>query len=164
MFARKGRLPCRNRGRRQGIVQVAGARLGSFLSSPLCALALLGKTSCARVVKVHWSLNPIDFIAALILLAGLLVNINPLIPIVGMAVSVLRGTSTRLLQGLGFKKIEWAVVLCLAYWLASYFWSTGDFGNLISYEFLRNDGAMLISYTAFIFFLGWPLKVRHLRA
>ena len=115
-------------------------------------------------IKVHWNLNPIDFIAALILLAGLLVNINPLIPIVGMAVSVLRGTSTRLLQGLGFKKIEWAVVLCLAYWLASYFWSTADVGNLISYDFLRNDGAMLISYTAFIFFLGWPLKVRHLRA
>jgi O-antigen ligase len=109
-------------------------------------------------------LNPIDFIAASIVLVGLLVNINPLISVVAIGVSALRGTSTRLLKGIGFKKVEWAVVLCLFYWLASYFWSTGDFENLVSYDFLRNDGAMLISYSGLVFFLGWPLKVRECRA
>jgi O-antigen ligase len=77
---------------------------------------------------------------------------------------MLRGASTRLTKGIGFKKTEWAVVFCLLYWLASYFWSTGDLGNLVSFEFLRNDGAMLFSYTAFVFFLGWPLKPKYCRA
>ncbi len=97
-------------------------------------------------------------------MAGLLVNTTPIPSIIAIGVVALRGTSTRLTKGVGFRKVEWAVVLCLAYWLASYCWSTGDFNNLVSYDFLRNDGAMLISYSAFIFFLGWPLKVRECRA
>jgi O-antigen ligase len=113
--------------------------------------------------EVDWNLNPIDFIAVLILLVGLLVNTAPIFSIVAIGVSALRGTSTRLLKGIEFKKIEWAVVLCLAYWIVNYFWSTGDFDNFVSYDFVRNDGAMLISYTAIIFFLGWPLKIQQCR-
>ena len=108
-------------------------------------------------------MNPIDFIVASIVLVGLLVNTNPFFSIAAIAVSALRGTSTRLLRGVKFQRIEWAVVLCLFYWFASYCWSTADWGNLVSYDFLRNDGAMLISYSALIFFLGWPLKVREVR-
>jgi O-antigen ligase len=108
-------------------------------------------------------LNPIDAVVALILLVGLLVNTQPVIPIAAIGVVALRGMSTRLTKGIGFKKVEWAVVFCLAYWLASYIWSTGDLGNLVSFGFLRNDGAMLFSYSALIFFLGWPLKPRQCR-
>jgi len=109
-------------------------------------------------------LNPIDAIVALILLVGLLVNVHPVIPIAAICVVILRGTSTRLTKGIRFGKVEWAVVSCLAYWLASYFWSTGDLENLVSFDFLRNDGAMLFSYSALVFFLGWPLKPKLCRA
>jgi O-antigen ligase len=108
-------------------------------------------------------LNPIDAIVAVLLLAGLLVNTQPIIPIGAICIVILRGASARLTKGVGFGKVEWAVVFCLVYWLASYFWSTGDLGNLVSFEFLRNDGAMLFSYTAFVFFLGWPLKPKYYR-
>jgi len=108
-------------------------------------------------------MNPLDFITALIVLVGVLVNTMPAIPIAAMGAAALRGTSTRLQHWLGFKRIEWAIVICLAYWLASFFWSGQGFGELASYDFLRNDGAMLISYTAFICFLGWPLKARYCR-
>jgi O-antigen ligase len=109
-------------------------------------------------------MNPLDLITALILLVGLLVNTMPAIPIAAMGVVVLRGTSTRLQHWLGFRRIEWGIVICLAYWLASFFWSGQTVPELVSYDFLRNDGAMLFSYTALIFFLGWPLKARYCRA
>jgi O-antigen ligase len=108
--------------------------------------------------------NPIDLIVALVVMAGLLVNRQPLIPIAAMGVVLLRGTSTRLLKGIPFKRVEWAIVICLGYWIANYFWSTGSFSNFVSYDFLRRDGAMLFSYGIFIFFLGWPLKPGQCRA
>ena len=108
-------------------------------------------------------MNPLDLIAALIVLVGLLVNTVPMIPIAAMGAAALRGTSTRLQHWLGFKKVEWAIVVCLAYWLVNFFWTRQPLSELITYDFLRNDGAMLISYTAFIFFLGWPLKAKYCR-
>jgi len=108
-------------------------------------------------------MNPLDLITALMVLVGILDNTVPAIPIAAMGAVVLRGTSTRLQYWLGFKRIEWAIVICLAYWVASFFWSGQNLGELISYDFLRHDGAMLISYTAFIFFLGWPLKAKYCR-
>ncbi len=109
-------------------------------------------------------MNPLDFITALIVLAGLLVNTVPLIPIAAMGAAALRGTSTRLQHWLGFRKLEWAIVACLGYWLLNFLWTRQPPSELLTYDFLRNDGAMLISYSAFIFFLGWPLKARYCRA
>jgi O-antigen ligase len=108
-------------------------------------------------------MNPLDVIAALILLVGLLDNTTPAIAIAAMGVVALRGTSTRLQHWLGFRRIEWAIVICLGYWIATFFWSGQTFSELLSYDFLRHDGAMFISYSAFIFFLGWPLKAKYCR-
>jgi O-antigen ligase len=128
----------------------------------------LRNTALARdlswTVVERASVNPIDLIVALVLMAGLLVNRQPLIPIAAMGLILLRGTSTRLLKGIPLKRVEGAIVLCLAYWVANYFWSTRSFSNFISYDFLRRDGAMLFSYGIFIFFLGWPLKPGQCRA
>lgn len=109
-------------------------------------------------------MNPIDLIVALIVMAGLLVNRQPLVPVAAMGVVLLRGSITRLTKGIGFKRVEWALVLCLAYWIANYFWSTRSLSNFISYDFLRHEGSMLISYGIFLFFLGWPLKASQCRA
>lgn len=109
-------------------------------------------------------MNPIDAIVALILLVGLLGNRAPAIPIAAIAVVVVRGASTRLTKGLRLGRIEWAIIICLGYWLATYFWANQSLSNLLSFGFLRHDGAMLVSYTAFFFLLGWPLKPSQCRA
>lgn len=88
----------------------------------------------------------------------------PAIPIAAMGVVALRGTSTRLTGWLGFKKLEWVIVICLSYWLATFFWSGQGFHDLMTYDFFRQDGAMLVSYSALVFFLGWPLKANYVKA
>ncbi len=103
-------------------------------------------------------MNPLDGIVAVVLLAGLLENRFPVIPVAAMALVCLRGIACRLGKGSGFEKIEWVIVACLTYWLANYFWSVGDIHNLLSFEFLRRDGALLVTYPVFLFLLGWPLK------
>ncbi|HUY13360.1 MAG TPA: O-antigen ligase family protein [Terriglobia bacterium] len=105
----------------------------------------------------------VDGLVGLILLAGLLENRLPAIPLAAMGVVSLRGLTSRITRGLGFKAVEWSVVACLAYWLANYFWSTGDLHNLISFQFLRNDGAPLVTYPLLIFLLGWRLKPKFVR-
>ncbi|HEV2178160.1 MAG TPA: O-antigen ligase family protein [Terriglobia bacterium] len=102
----------------------------------------------------------VDGFVALVLLAGLLGNRFQPLPVAAIGLVALRGTVARIAKGEGFRKVEWAVLVCLGYWLATYFWSTGDVGNLISYKFLRQDGSFLVSYAAFFFLLGLPLTVR----
>jgi len=105
-------------------------------------------------------LTLIDGFVALALLAGLLGNRQPLIPITAIFLVVMRGTTGRITHGAGFKRLEWAVVVCLSYWLLNYFWSTGDLSNLLSYDFMRHDGAFLVSYSTLVFLLGWALSPR----
>lgn len=100
----------------------------------------------------------INGIVGLALLITLLENREPYVAITGILLLLLWSLSLRMSKGLGFKRLEWAIVICLAYWVANYFWSTGDVHNFISFEFLRHDGALLVSYTAFLGFLGWPLR------
>ena len=104
-----------------------------------------------------------DGIVAVALIIGLLENRNPLVPAAALVLVCLWSLSRRLSTGVGFRRVEWAVVICLGYWLLNYFWSTRDVHNLISYNFLRQDGAPLVSYTAFVGFLGWPLKPDQVR-
>jgi len=99
-------------------------------------------------------------LVALFLLAGLLGNRFEPLPVAAIGLVALRGTTGRIVQGRGFRKVEWAIVVCLAYWLATYFWSTGDVSNLVSYKFLRQDGSFLVSYLAFLLLLGLPLTAR----
>jgi len=105
----------------------------------------------------------INGLVGLTLLIALLENREPLIPAAALVLVLLWSVPLRLSKGLGFRRLEWAILICLAYWLLNYSWSTADFQNLISYEFLRRDGALLVSYTAFVGFLGWPLKLKQLR-
>lgn len=103
----------------------------------------------------------VDGFVALVLLAGMLGNRQPFIPIAAIALVIVRASVSRIVKGAGFKRLEWAIVGCLGYWLVNYFWSTRDLNNLVSYDFLRHDGAFLVSYTTFIFLLGWTLSPRN---
>jgi O-antigen ligase len=103
-------------------------------------------------------LKLINGIVAVALLVTLLENRQPYLAVSGLALLLLWSFSLRLSKGLGFRRLEWAIVVCLAYWVASYFWSVRDFNNFISVDFFRRDGSLLVSYTAFIGLLGWPLK------
>lgn len=114
----------------------------------------------ATKVKALWSLSPVEAIVALMVIAGFIENRYPPLSIAAIGVVSLRAIATRIKTGLGFKRTEWAVVACLTYWVANYFWSTGDINNFFSYDFLRQDGAFLVSYTTFLFLLGWVMKPR----
>lgn len=103
-------------------------------------------------------MTPVDLVVAIILLAGLLVNRTPAIPVAAMGVVALRGITARLTRHWEFRRIELAIVACVAYWLVNYSWSTHDLQNLVSFQFLRNDGAPLITYPVFLFLLGWSLR------
>jgi len=109
-------------------------------------------------------LSPIDLVVALILIAGFLVNRVPAIPVAAIAIVSMRGLAGRFAEGVKFKKLELAICLFLAYWLVNYSWSTGSFDNLISFEFLRNDGAPLVTYPTFALLLGWYLKPKSCQA
>ena len=100
----------------------------------------------------------IDGIVGLALLVTLLENREPYTALAGLVLVSLWSIALRLSRGQGFHRLEWAIVMCLTYWVASYFWSVGDFQNFISVDFFRRDGALLVSYTGFLGFLGWPLR------
>lgn len=100
----------------------------------------------------------INGIVGLTLLIMLLENREAYVAMAAIAMLLLWALSLRLSKGLGFKKLEWSIVICLAFWIASYFWSTGDARNFVSFEFLRRDGSLLVSYTAFLGILGWSLR------
>ena len=108
-------------------------------------------------------MSPVDIIVALAWLAGILGNRNVWIPAVGMATVILRGLTLRLVNGLDLRKIEWAIVLFLGYWLLNYSWSTANLQNLYSFDFLRHDGALLVTYPLFLMLLGWRLKPKLVR-
>ncbi len=108
-------------------------------------------------------MGPIDVVLVLALVAMLIENRTPVIPAAAIGVLGLRGAVARVTEGLGFRRTEWAVVGCLAYWLANYCWSGGDWDNLTSFKFLRNDGALLVTYPVFVLFLGWPWKPKQCR-
>jgi len=103
-------------------------------------------------------LKLINGIVAVALLVVLLQNRQPILAAAALVLVLGWSLCLRLSKGQGFQKLEWAIVICLAYWLLNYTWSVGDFQTLISYNFLRRDGALLVSYTAFLGFLGWSLK------
>jgi O-antigen ligase len=109
-------------------------------------------------------LKLIDGVVALFLLATLVQNQQPFLALAGLGFVLVWAIALRLSRGMGFERIEWAIVLCLAYWTANYFWSVRDFQNFVSVDFLRRDGALLVSYTAFLGFLGWGLRARQVRA
>jgi O-antigen ligase len=98
----------------------------------------------------------IVFLAALLVM--LIQNELPLLAAGSLVVCSLRGLAGWLSDREKFKRLERAIVLFLAYWLANYFWSTGSINNLVSYDFLRRDGALLVTYPAFFFFLHWRLR------
>ncbi len=108
-------------------------------------------------------MSPVDLIVALAWLAAILGNRNVWIPAVGMAAVNLRGLSLRIVNGLDLKRIEWAIVLFLGYWLLNYSWSTADLENLYSFDFLRRDGALLVTYPLFFMLLGWTLRPKLVR-
>lgn len=105
----------------------------------------------------------INGLVGLALLVALLENREPYVAIGGILLLLVWSSSLRLSKGLAFKKLDWAIVICLAYWIASYFWSTGDVHNFVSFAFIRHDGSLLVSYTAFLGFLGWPLRPNQYR-
>jgi O-antigen ligase len=118
---------------------------------------------CREETEEEHALKLINGVVAALLLATLLQNRQPYIALAGLVLVLLWALALRLSKGLGFQRLEWAIVICLAYWTASYFWSVGDVHNFISYDFIRRDGALLVSYTAFLGFLGWSLTGRQVR-
>jgi len=103
-------------------------------------------------------LKLINGIVAVGLLITLLQNREPYVAVAGLALVLLWSFSQRLSKGLQFRRLEWAIVVCITYWTASYFWSVRDFHNFISVDFFRRDGSLLVSYVAFIGLLGWVLN------
>lgn len=108
-------------------------------------------------------MSPVDIVVALAWLAGILGNRNVWIPAIGMGAVILRGLSLRIVNGLDLRRLEWAIVLFLGYWLLNYSWSTADLQNLYSFDFLRRDGALLVTYPLFLTLLGWSLKPKLVR-
>jgi O-antigen ligase len=108
-------------------------------------------------------LKLINGIVGAALLITLLENRDPYLAVAGLALALLWGLSLRLSRGPGFRRVEQAIVICLAYWIASYFWSVRDFHNFISPDFYRRDGATLVSYTVFLGLLSWSLRPRQCR-
>lgn len=115
-------------------------------------------TFCQGTKVREVPLKLINGIVGLALLIALLENREPYVAMAAIIMLLLWSVSLRMSKGLGFKRLEWAILICLGYWVASYFWSTGDFQNFISFGFIRQDGALLVSYTAFLGLLGWPLR------
>ncbi|MGH9430395.1 MAG: O-antigen ligase family protein [Terriglobia bacterium] len=101
------------------------------------------------------------FLAALTVV--LIQNRLPVLAAAGIVVCVGRGLAGWLAARVKFKQLELAILLFLAYWLANYFWSTADLDNLVSYEFLRRDGALFVTYPTFFFLLQWRLRRSYFR-
>jgi O-antigen ligase len=106
----------------------------------------------------------LDGIIAVFLLLALLQNTAPVAAVAALLVCMARGSVGRLTRKVWIRKVELAIAACLVYWLANYFWSGGSLENLLSRDFLRNDGALLITYPAFFCFLGWRQTPTYSRA
>lgn len=101
------------------------------------------------------------FLGALMIV--LIQNKIPVLAAAGIVVCMGRGLAGWLAEKVKFRQLELAIVLFLVYWLANYFWSTGDIDNLVSFEFLRRDGAMFVTYPAFFCLLQCRLKRSYFR-
>ncbi len=104
----------------------------------------------------------IFFLGALLIV--LIQNVLPLLAAGGLAVCMARGFAGWLVQSRKFRRLEIAILLCVGYWLLNYELSTRSFDNLISYQFLRRDGALLVTYPAFFCLLHWRMSRRYFRA
>lgn len=105
----------------------------------------------------------IDLIFLAALAAVLMQNKLALLAAGALLVCQARGAAGWLSRKRKFRRLEVAIVLCIGYWLLNYEWSTRSFNNLVSFQFLRRDGALLITYPAFFFFLQWRLVRRYFR-
>lgn len=106
----------------------------------------------------------IDILFLLILCLVLIQNAIPLLAAGSLIVCMGRGAVGWLASKRKFPLLEIAIVLCIGYWLANYEWSTHSLNNLVSFQFLRRDGALLVTYPAFFFFLHWRLRRAYFRA
>lgn len=101
------------------------------------------------------------FLAALFVV--LIQNALPVVAAGALVVCMVRGLGGWIAERVKFRRLEIAIVLFLAYWLLNYSWSTRSFNNLVSYQFLRRDGALLVTYPAFFCILQWRLKRSYFR-
>src|SRR5579863_934270 len=99
----------------------------------------------------------VDILFLLALAAVLIQNELPVVAAGALIVCVCRGFAGWLTGKVKFRWLEIAIAVCIAYWLLNYAWSTRSFNNLVSFEFLRRDGALLVTYPAFFFILQWRL-------
>jgi O-antigen ligase len=99
-----------------------------------------------------------DMAVALALCVTLLENRLPWLSAAGIVVVIIRGGLGRLSLNPRIKGVELLAVAAVAYWLLNYSWSTADLQNLYSFKFLRNDGALLVTYPAFLCMLSWTQK------
>ncbi|HEV2500463.1 MAG TPA: O-antigen ligase family protein [Terriglobia bacterium] len=106
----------------------------------------------------------IDILFLLVLCLVLIQNAIPLLAAGSLIVCICRGAVGWLASKRKFLRLEIAIILCIGYWLANYEWSTHSFNNLVSFQFLRRDGALLVTYPAFFFFLHWRLRRAYFRA
>lgn len=94
------------------------------------------------------------------LFATLLQNVMPYAAAAGLGPVALRGFAARIAQGFQLKKIDWAIVVCFLYWIASYFWSGGTFQNMTEILFWRRDGLILVTLPIFFCLLAISLRPR----
>lgn len=104
-----------------------------------------------------------NLIGLLALFTVLIQNELPVLAIGGIFVCIARGFGGKITQKNRLKRIELAITVCLVYWILNYWLTQAGFNNLVSYHFLRRDGALLITYPTFFFLLGWTMKPRLLR-
>jgi O-antigen ligase len=109
-------------------------------------------------------LNPFDVVVIPCLFVALLQNVFPYAAAAALGPMALRGFAARVLQGFRLGKTEWAIVACVGYWVASYFWSGGSLHNWTEILFWRRDGLLLITYPMFFLLLAWPLRPKWLAA
>jgi O-antigen ligase len=105
-----------------------------------------------------------DTVVALALYVTLLENRLPWLSAAGIVVVIIRGGLARLTLKPRIKGVEILTVAGVAYWLLNYSWSTADLQNLYSFKFLRNDGALLVTYPAFLCMLSWTQRPSRVRA
>lgn len=104
-----------------------------------------------------------DILFLVILTVALIQNQWPVVAAGALVICMFRGLSGLVAQRTKFRKLELIIILCLAYWLLNYQWSTHSFNNLVSYQFLRRDGALLVTYPAFFCLLHWRLSRAYFR-
>lgn len=104
-----------------------------------------------------------DILFLVILTVALIQNQWPVVAAGALVICMFRGLAGLIAQRAKFRKLELIIILCLVYWLLNYEWSTHSFNNLVSYQFLRRDGALLVTYPAFFCLLHWRLSRAYFR-